>query len=75
MAIKNEFRGIFNFSRVIEVHYAYAYSPEQAKLIMMKRMARKHDVPFGYVYGMFAGEKDNFEINLEMEFKEKEESL
>ena len=42
---------------------------------MMKRMAKNHDVPFGYVFGMFNGDKDNFEISLEIEFKEKEEVL
>ena len=72
MAVKNEFRGIFNFSRAVEVHYCYAFSLDQAKLIMMRRMARKHDVPFGCVYGMFDGHLNNFEIGLEMEFKEED---
>ena len=64
------YRGVFNFSCGSEIKYAYAYSPAQAKVIMMQRMAREHGLIFQVVAGRFKGDIDNFKIETEMEFKE-----
>lgn len=59
------FKGIFNFRSGLETEYAYAFSPQQAKVFMMRRMAINHEVPYQVVFGMFNGDKPNFIIEEE----------
>jgi hypothetical protein len=70
MKIKNLYKGLFNYSCALEREYAYAYSKEQARVVMCRRLAKKHDVHPSVVLGMFDGERTNYEITLEMEVKE-----
>ncbi len=58
-------RGVFNFRSGLETEYAYAHSPAQAKVFMMRRMAINHDVSYQTVFGMFNGDKPNFIIEEE----------
>jgi hypothetical protein len=62
---KRLWRGVFNFRSGLETEYARAFSPEQAKVFMMRRMAIKHEVSYQTVFGMFNGEKPNFIIEEE----------
>ncbi len=62
---KKLWRGVFNFRSGLETEYTYAYSPQQAKVFMMRRMAINHGVSYQTVFGMFNGEKPNFIIEEE----------
>lgn len=68
--IKQLYVGRFNYSCGLEREYAYAFSKEQARVVMCRRLAKKHDVHPSVVLGMFNGQKPNFEISIEMEVKE-----
>jgi len=68
--MKNLWRGAFSYSHEAHILYAFAYSKEQARVIMCRRLAKKHDVHPSYVLSMFDGSKPNFTIDLEMEMKE-----
>ncbi len=67
---KQLFKGIFNYSCELERVFAYAYTREQARIVMCRRLAKKHDVHPSLVLGMFDGHKDNFSIEIECEYKE-----
>ena len=68
--LKNLYCGVFNYSRQVTILYAYAYSPVQAKEVFLRRLAKEHDVGVYWVRKLFDGEKNNFEITLETEFRE-----
>ncbi len=68
---KKLWRGVFNFRSGLETEYAYAHSPAQAKVFMMRRMAINHDVSYQTVFGMFNGDKPNFIIEEEKNDKRK----
>ncbi len=72
MRTKNLWKGLFNYSCALEREYAYAFSKSQARVIMCRRLAKKHDVHPSVVLGMFDGKRDNFSIEIEMEVKEVE---
>jgi hypothetical protein len=62
---KRLWRGVFNFRTGLETEYARAFSPEQAKVFMMRRMAINHGVSYHVVFQMFNGNKPNFIIEEE----------
>lgn len=64
-----KWRGVFNFSRQVVIKYLHAHSKAQAKIFMMRRIAKEHNVPYSYVFGEFDGSKDNYLIE---EVKENE---
>jgi hypothetical protein len=63
--MKRLWKGVFNYRSGIETEYASAHSPKQAKVFMMRRMAKNHEVSYQTVFGMFNGEKPNFIIEEE----------
>ena len=69
LRIKNRYVGYFNFHRELLIEYAYAYTTLQAKCIMMRRIANKHNVSYFTVFNHFK-DTDNCKIQLETEFKE-----
>lgn len=69
---KRLFRGLFNYNCGLERVFAYAYTKEQAHFIMCGRLAKRHEVHPSHVYALFSGDKSNFEITVETEFKEVE---
>jgi hypothetical protein len=75
VAVKNLYKGLFSFRCELEIHYAYAHSKEQAKTLMCRKIAKKHDVHPSVVFGMFDDSKPNYEITLEMEIKEDEKDV
>lgn len=62
---KHLFRGYFNFRHQLRIEYARAYSGKQAKVQMMRRIAKRHNVPYEYVIREFSGSQDNFKIEIE----------
>ena len=75
MKIKNLYIGRFNLKRLSYVERCYAYSKKQAYFILCRRIAKKEGVDPNMVYNIFNGEKDNFRIELEIEFNELNENL
>ncbi len=69
---KNLWKGLFNYSCAIERVFAYAYSKAAARVVMCRRLAKKHDVHPATVLRMFDGSRNNFSIEIEMEVKEVE---
>ena len=67
---KSLFKGVFSYRCELEILYAYSYTKEQARLIMCSRLAKNHDVHPSTVLSMFDGSKDNYNIKIEVEFKE-----
>jgi hypothetical protein len=60
---KRLWKGIFSFPHELRIEYGQAYSEKQAKAQMLRRIAKKHGVPYGYVFNMF--DKDNYQIQEE----------
>ena len=67
---KNLYRGAFSYSHEAHILYAYAHSREQARVIMCRRLAKKHDVHPATVLSLFSGEKPNYEITIEVEYRD-----
>ena len=65
--MKQLYKGIFSYRCEMEKVFAYAASTEQARVIMCRRLAKKHDVHPSTVLSMFDGSKPNYEIKIEME--------
>ncbi len=63
---KRLWRGVFSYRSGLETEYTRAYSSDQAKVFMMRRMAIKHEVSYQTVFGMFNGDKPNFIIEEEI---------
>ena len=70
MAVKQLFKGIFNFHNEIKREYAYAYTKEQAKIVMARRLAKKQEVLPVVVLGWLKDHPNSFEIKLEVEWEE-----
>lgn len=71
--VKSCYKGLFSYRCELQREFAYAYSKEQARVIMCRRLAKKHDVHPSVVMGLFDGHRDNFTIEIETEFKEEED--
>ena len=67
---KQLWRGLFAYRSELQKEFVYAYSKEQAKVMMCRRLAKKHEVHPSHVYALFDGSKPNFEISLETEYEE-----
>ena len=68
--MKHNWKGIFNFRRELYVKYAFAYSKDQAKVIMARRIAKEQEVLPVVVLGFLKDHPDSYEITLEQEFVE-----
>jgi hypothetical protein len=68
--VKNLFMGQFNFNRQTYILRRYAYSEKQAKALFVKALAKKHDLPERAVWAYFDGEKQNYSIQVETEWRE-----
>jgi hypothetical protein len=64
--MKKLYKGMFSYRSELTIEYACAYSPNQAKVMMCRRLAEKHEVPYQAVFGMFNGDKQNFKIEEEL---------
>lgn len=70
---KSLFRGIFNLTQEVLIERVYAASERQAWLLFCKRIAKRRQVSERQVMQIFNGTRDNFSIQLEMEFTEENE--
>ena len=70
---KNLYRGVFNYYMEIIREYAFAYSKDQAKVVMARRIAKKQGVLPVVVLGYLKDHPMCYEIKLETEYKEVEE--
>jgi hypothetical protein len=68
--LKSLWKGRFNFSREIHHLRTHAYSERQAWACFCNRLAKIHDVHPRHVMAVFDGSRDNFKIQLEIEWKE-----
>jgi hypothetical protein len=73
MPVKSLFRGVFNLHNEIKREYAFAYTKEQAKIVMARRIAKKQEVLPVVVLGWLKQHPNSFEINIETEFHEVED--
>jgi hypothetical protein len=71
--IKNRFVGVFNYQRETHIFYCFASSEKQAKVLFIKRLAKKLDRSPWSLNGLYSGYSDNFKISLETAFEEVEE--
>lgn len=67
---KNIFVGVFNLNREVFVERTYAASERQAWFVICRRLAKKTGVHSSVVMNHFDGSKDNYKIQLEVEFEE-----
>ena len=74
MACKSLFKGIFNLHNEIKREFAYAYTPEQAKIVMARRIAKKQEVLPVVVLGWLKDHPNSYEISIELEVKEDDET-
>lgn len=70
MKIKNLYRGAYNFHQSAIIMYAYAYTERQAWSIFCQRLAKRDGVHPSAVYGIFDGSRDNYQITIEVEYRE-----
>lgn len=68
--VKHLYKGYFRFLRVLYTERCYAYSERQAWLIFCRRIAKKQEVSPRMVMNKFDGSKENYRIDLEIEFQE-----
>jgi len=70
---KSLFRGIFSLYSETLIERCFAYSPAQAHFLFCNRIAKRRGVPVRNIMQIFDGTRDNFSIQLEMEFTEENE--
>lgn len=63
--MKVRYRGKFNFKSETHVLYAWAYTENQAKVIMCRRIAEIHGIGFLPVLNLFDGTRENYAVNVE----------
>jgi hypothetical protein len=67
--MKKLYRGVFSYRCEVETRYRYASSPMQAKVLMLRDLAKEHEVSYQTVFGMFNGENPNYLIEEESNVK------
>ncbi len=71
---KSLYLGIFNYARAVEEVLLYATSPAHAKAMMINRLAKKHEVHPSHVAALFDGSKPNYTIEIDKEWRLKNEN-
>lgn len=69
--INKLWRGIFNYSHEMVVKFSHAPTERAAKMRMINQLAKDHDVHPSTVYGIFDGSKDNYRIEIDPEWRKK----
>jgi hypothetical protein len=70
--LKSLWAGVFNGQRYIHQLHCYAYSKAQARVLFCRMIAKRLGVPVWSTLQYFNGDKNNFSITLEGEFREDE---
>lgn len=60
--IKKKYKGWFNFRTKVRFEYCSAYSIGQAKVLMMRSIAKKDGVQYSYVFNEFNEKNDNHKV-------------
>lgn len=71
--MKELWKGVFNFKCELKREYAFAYSPDQAKVVMARRIAKKQGVLPVVVLGYLKDHPNSYEIKIETKFEEVED--
>lgn len=61
----------FNYGRELVTKHAYAYSGRQAKVFGMRQLAKDHGVNYSAVAAIFNGDKPNFDVRVDSEWRQK----
>jgi hypothetical protein len=72
MAIKNLYKGMFQFRKNLYIEYAQAYTEKQARIVIARRIAKKQNVLASMVLAWMKENPESYEIKTEIEFKENE---
>jgi hypothetical protein len=70
---KDLYRGVFTFPVEMKREYSSAYSLEQAKKLMVDKLAGKQGVPAKTIWEWLEKHPGNWEIRKEIEWKEIDE--
>ena len=70
MAVKQVWKGVFMYQRECAIRYAHAFSAQQAKVIMIRRLADEHGIDPRVVFGYFRDHPQGVTIQIEVEVKE-----
>jgi hypothetical protein len=70
MATKQLYKLTAMYRREVIIRYGYAYSPVQARAIILRRMADEQGMEPCVVFGYFKDHPDSVSIQIETEFKE-----
>ena len=73
MAVKSNYKGIFNLHNEIKREFAYAFSKKQATKIIVDRMAKKQGVLPKVIWYWMKDHPNSYEIKTEMEWEEIED--
>jgi len=68
--IRDLYIGYFNFKGQLFIERAYAFSEKQAKMLLVRRIAKKLSRDPMPLFCEFNGQKDNFSVKKEFEFAE-----
>ena len=70
MPIKNLYKGAIGYPHTTYIEYAYAYSKDQAKVIIAQRVAKKQGVLPVQVLCWMKEFPNNWQVDIEVEFEE-----
>lgn len=73
MKIKSLWRGVFAFNCGLIIEYAHAYTIDQAKVVMARRLAKKQGVTNQFMLTHLKTHRDTYNIKLEIEWLEDDE--
>lgn len=68
--MKHNWKGMIDFKTKLYIEYAFAYSKDQARVVMARRIAKKQGVLPWVVLQYLKEHTDKYEITLEQEFAE-----
>lgn len=71
--IKNLYKCMIQFRKKLYIEYVMAYTEEQARIIIARRIAKKQSVLPVVVLSWMKEFPNNFDIKIETEFKEVDE--
>jgi transposase-like protein len=72
MKIKQLWKGIFAFPTGLKREYAQAYTEKQARVLMIKRLAKEQGVYPSFLFDWLSKHPAKYTIKLEMEFTEED---
>ena len=70
--VKQHYKVLVMYQRKASVRYVYAYSPKQARILVLKRLAEEQQIEPLVVFGYFKNRPDAVSVQIETQFKEVE---